>query len=114
MGAAINRAAVLNAVSNHGTLAVRAPGGHGVDCTLEAVERHRLVTLRDAEGLVVIIAANVTGCHLILLETVIRIVRQAARRFRVRAAFLADAVLSLAGRFADTCPPSFPPLREGA
>ena len=63
VGAAINRAAVLDAVSNHGTLALRAPGGHGVDCALEAAERHRIVNLRDTEGLVVIIAANVTDCR---------------------------------------------------
>jgi hypothetical protein len=40
--------------------------------------------------------------------------RQAARRFRVFAAFFADADLSLAKRFADACPPSLPPFREEA
>jgi len=66
MGAAIDGAAVLDAMSNHGTLAVRAPGGHGVDCTLEAVERHRLSSLRDAKSLVVLVTANVTNSHEIL------------------------------------------------
>jgi len=40
--------------------------------------------------------------------------RQAARRFRVRAAFLADLERSDAGRFAAALPPILPPLRDGA
>jgi hypothetical protein len=68
VGTAINSAAVLDAVSNYRTLTVRTAGSHGVDRALEAVERHGLVSLRDAEGLIVIIAADVTGCHQILLE----------------------------------------------
>jgi hypothetical protein len=63
MGTAIDSGTVLNAMPDDGTLAVRTPWRHRVDCTFEAVERHRLTSLRDVKGLVVIIAADVTGCH---------------------------------------------------
>jgi hypothetical protein len=114
MGAAIDRAAVRDAMSNHWTLAVRAPGRHRVDRTFEAVERHRLSSLRDPKGLVVIITADVTSCHEILHCSADLRCCQAARRFRVVAAFFADSDLSPAGRFADACPPSLPPFRDGA
>ena len=66
MGATIDRAPVLDAMPDGRTLAVRAPGRHRVDRTFEPVERHRLTSLRDAKGLVVVIAAHVTSCHEIL------------------------------------------------
>jgi hypothetical protein len=66
MGAAIDGAAVLDAMSNHGTLAVRAPWRHRVDRTFEAVERHRLSSLGDAKSPVVVVTANVTNSHKIL------------------------------------------------
>ena len=112
MGAAIDGAAVLDAMSNHGTLAVRAPWRHRLDRTFEAVERHRLSSLGDAKSPVVVVTANVTNSHKILPAPIV-FCYQAARRLRVRAAFFADSDRSLAGRSADACPPSFPPLREG-
>jgi hypothetical protein len=63
MGAAIDRAAVLDAMTDDRTLAVRTPRRHGMDRTFEAVERHRLSSLRDAKRLVVVITADVTSCH---------------------------------------------------
>src|SRR6476620_6178334 len=66
MGAAIDGAAVLDAMSNHGTLAVRAPWRHRVDRTFEAVERHRVSSLGDAKSPVVVVTANVTNSHKIL------------------------------------------------
>jgi len=39
---------------------------------------------------------------------------EAARRLRVRAAFLAEAERAAAGRRADARPPSLPPLRADA
>ena len=79
-----------------------APGRHRVDGTFEAVERHRLPSLRYAKGLVVFITAHVTNCHKIIRCKADRRFCQAVRRFRVLAAFFADSDLSLAGRFADT------------
>jgi hypothetical protein len=37
-----------------------------------------------------------------------------ARRFRVAAAFRAEADLAALGRFAAACPPFLPPFRDGA
>ena len=67
VGAAIDSAAVLDTMSDDGTLTVGAARGHRVDRTFETVEGHRLASLRDPKGLVVVIAADVTGCHQILL-----------------------------------------------
>ena len=64
-----------------------APGRHRVDGTFEAVERHRLTSLRYAKGLVVIIAAYVTSCHEVL-RCNYRHCSDAARRFRILAAQL--------------------------
>jgi hypothetical protein len=61
MGAAIDSGAVLNAMPDDRALAVRTSRGHRVDYTFEAIERHRLTSLRDAKGLVVIVAADVTA-----------------------------------------------------
>ena len=66
MGAAINGAAVLDAMPDDRTLAVRTPGRHRMDRTFEAVERHRFASLRDAKSFVVVVTAHVTNCHKIL------------------------------------------------
>jgi hypothetical protein len=116
MGAAIDGSTVLDAMPDDWTLAVDAPRRHRMDRAFEAVECHRLSSLRDAKGLVVIITTNVTSGHVTLRCKAIGDFgnSQAARRFRVLAAFFADSDLSRAERFADACPPSLPPFLEGA
>ena len=61
MSAAIDSAAILDTMADDRTLAMRAPGRHRVDRTFEAVECHRLTSLRDAKGLVVVVTAHVTS-----------------------------------------------------
>ena len=70
MGAAINSAAILDTMPDDGTLTVGAAGGHRMDRTFEAVERHRLSSLRHAKSLVVVVTANVTNSHEILLTPI--------------------------------------------
>jgi hypothetical protein len=67
VGAAEDFASRLNPMANYPTFAVRAARSHRVNGTLEAVERHRLRAQGDAEGLIVIVAANVTASHGTLL-----------------------------------------------
>ena len=63
MGATINLTTGLNAMTDHGALAVRTTRRHCVNCTFEAVECHGLLGLRDLERLVVVVAADITNSH---------------------------------------------------
>jgi len=63
MGATINLTTGLNAMTDHGALAVRTTRRHCVNCTFEAVECHGLSGLRDLERLVVVVAADITNSH---------------------------------------------------
>ena len=63
MGATINLTTGLNAMTDHGALAVRTTRRHCVNCTFEAVECHGLSGLGDLERLVVVVAADITNSH---------------------------------------------------
>src|SRR5262245_53866730 len=63
MSTAVNLSLGLRAVADHPAFAVGASGGHGVDGTFEAVERHRPVSLGDTDRLVIVVAAHITLSH---------------------------------------------------
>ena len=63
MGAAIDGAAVFDAMPDDWTLAVDAPRRHRMDRAFEAVECHRLSSLHDLERLVVIVTAHIANRH---------------------------------------------------
>jgi hypothetical protein len=68
MGTAVDLARGLDAVANDRALAVRTTRRHGVNGTLEAVERHGSVLTRDAKGIVIVITADVAFGHGTLLS----------------------------------------------
>jgi hypothetical protein len=63
MSATVNDASGFDAVSNHMAMAMRALWRHSLNRAFKAVERHGLSGLRDAECLVVVIAADITDRH---------------------------------------------------
>src|SRR5262249_49502382 len=63
VGAAVEGAALLNAVAEHLAAAVSTGRGQGMDGALEAVERLSATILSDCEGLVIVVAAHFTLRH---------------------------------------------------
>src|SRR5262249_20438072 len=69
MGTAIDLISGLDAVTDHAAVAVRTTRCHGVNGAFEAVESHAPAALRDAEGFVVVVTANITSSHGVLLSS---------------------------------------------
>ena len=63
MGATIDGTPSLNAMTDHGALAVRTTRRHCMNCIFEAVECHGLSSLRDLERLIVVVTAYITNGH---------------------------------------------------
>src|ERR687888_1961012 len=63
-GAAVDAVPRFDAVADHLAPAVRANGRERVDRALEAVEDVRRSVLVHLECLVVVVSANLAGCHL--------------------------------------------------
>jgi hypothetical protein len=63
MGAAIDGTPGLDAMTDHGALAVSTTRCHRMNGTFEAVECHRLSSLHDLERLVVIVTAHIANRH---------------------------------------------------
>jgi hypothetical protein len=63
VGATINLTQALDAVADHAASAMGASWRHSLNRTLEAVEGHASVALRDDNGLVVVISANIATGH---------------------------------------------------
>src|SRR5262245_52009163 len=70
MGAAVGLALRLDAVADDAAVAMGTARGHGVDGAFEAVESHGAAALGDAQGLVVVVAADVAGRHRALLAAI--------------------------------------------
>ena len=67
VSATVNFSLGLCALTDDAALAMGAFGRHRMYRAFEAIERHRPVTLCDSKGLVVIVTADVTSGHDILL-----------------------------------------------
>jgi hypothetical protein len=63
MGAAVDRAALLDAMADDGYAAPAAAGRKLLDCALEAIEMVRLTVHLDDEGVGVFVTARAAKCH---------------------------------------------------
>jgi len=68
VGTAIDLALGLNTMTDDAALTMTALGRHGVDGALKTVESHSVVTLGNAERLIVVVAAHLASGHSTLLH----------------------------------------------
>jgi hypothetical protein len=66
MRATIDRPAGFDAVPNHEALTMNASRRHRLNRTFEAIKCQDLARLRDTEGLVVVVSADIANRHLTL------------------------------------------------
>jgi hypothetical protein len=68
MSTAIDFTFCLDPVADDAAVAVGATRRHGLDGAFETVKRHAPIALHDLEGFIVVVAALIALCHVILLE----------------------------------------------